>query len=50
VNPRKSADEIKVGLGTVFPDQPTDPVVVVETLAEIGEADFMSMASGRFFG
>ena len=50
VNPQRNADEIKTGLGTVLPDEPTDPAVVVERLAEIGEAGLMSMASGRFFG
>ena len=50
VNPEKNADEIKVALGTVLPDGPTDPTVVVGRLAEIGEAGLMSMASGRFFG
>lgn len=50
VNPEKNADEIKVDLGSVLPDGPTDPSLVVERLAETGEAGLMSMGSGRFFG
>ena len=50
VNPAKSADEIKIALGTTLPSGPTDPTEVVERLAVIGEAGLMSMPSGRFFG
>ncbi|MDP1719840.1 MAG: aminotransferase class V-fold PLP-dependent enzyme [Candidatus Nanopelagicaceae bacterium] len=50
VNPEKSADEIKIDLGSVLPDGPTDPSRVVERLAEVGEAGLMAMGSGRFFG
>lgn len=50
VNPSKNADEIKADLGSVLPDGPTDPSVVVEKLAVLGEAGLMSMGSGRFFG
>jgi glutamate/tyrosine decarboxylase-like PLP-dependent enzyme len=50
VNPEKNANEIKADLGSVLPDGPTDPSLVVERLAEAGEAGLMSMGSGRFFG
>ncbi len=50
VNPKKNANEVKVDLGTVLPDGPTDPSLVVEKLAEAGEAGLMAMGSGRFFG
>lgn len=50
VNPARNADEIRADFGSVLPDGPTDPSLVVEKLAEIGEAGLMSMGSGRFFG
>ena len=50
VNPEKNADEIKIDLGSILPDGPTDPSLVVERLAEAGEAGLMTIASGRFFG
>lgn len=50
VNPKRNADEIKADLGSILPVGPTDPSVVIEKLAEVGEAGLMSMGSGRFFG
>lgn len=50
VNPAKTANEIQADLGSFLPDEATDPSVVVEKLADIGEAGLMSMGSGRFFG
>lgn len=50
VNPEKNADEIKAALGLELPDGPTDPSLVVEKLADVGEAGLMAMGSGRFFG
>ena len=50
VNPKKNADEIKNDLGSNLPDGATDPSLVVERLAEAGEAGLMAIASGRFFG
>jgi len=50
INPDKNANKIKVELGSVLPDGPTDPALVVKRLAEVGEPGLMSMGSGRFFG
>lgn len=50
VNPKKNANQIKEDLGLDLPDDPTDPSLVIERLAEVGEAGLMSMGSGRFFG
>lgn len=50
VNPKKNANEIKVDLGTELPDGATEPAIVIEHLAEVGEAGLMAMGSGRFFG
>jgi len=50
VNPRKNADEIKRDFGSVLPDGPTDPSLVVEKLAKAGQAGLMAMGSGRFYG
>ena len=50
VNPKKNADEIKSDLGSLLPDGPTDASLVVERLAEAGEAGLMAIGSGRFFG
>lgn len=50
VNPAKNADEIKEAFTTFLPDGPTEPSLVVEKLASIGEAGLMAIGSGRFFG
>jgi glutamate/tyrosine decarboxylase-like PLP-dependent enzyme len=50
VNPAKKADEIKEAFTTFLPDGPTEPSLVVEKLASIGETGLMAIGSGRFFG
>ena len=50
VNPAKTANEIRDDLGSFLPYEATDPSVVIEKLANVGEAGLMSMGSGRFFG
>lgn len=50
VNPGKKADEIKEALTSFLPEGPTEPSLVVEKLASIGEAGLMAIGSGRFFG
>ena len=50
VSPGKKADEIKEALTSFLPEGPTEPSLVVEKLASIGEAGLMAMGSGRFFG
>lgn len=50
VPPRASVAEVAAALGTDLPDGPTDPVEVIDHLAEAAEPGLTAMPSGRFFG
>jgi len=50
IPPRRTADELREGLGGPLPDHPSDPADVVDLLAESIEPGLMAMPSGRFFG
>ena len=50
VPPRADADEVVKALGQTLPEGPSDPVKVVDLLAEAVEPGLMAMPSGRFFG
>ncbi|WP_122261900.1 pyridoxal phosphate-dependent decarboxylase family protein [Ornithinimicrobium cerasi] len=50
VPPSASVAEVVAALGTELPDGPTDPVTVVDLLAEAAERGLTAMPSGRFFG
>ena len=45
-----STEELRETLGGPLPDAPTDPVVVVEQLAEAAGAGVVAIPSGRYFG
>ncbi|HEX5996061.1 MAG TPA: aminotransferase class V-fold PLP-dependent enzyme [Jiangellales bacterium] len=45
-----SVDEIVAALGPTLPDGPTDPVKVIDLLAEAAEPGLVATPSGRFFG
>jgi hypothetical protein len=47
---RASYDEIVGVLGGPLPDGPTDPLEVIDLLAEGSEPGLVAMGSGRFFG
>jgi glutamate/tyrosine decarboxylase-like PLP-dependent enzyme len=50
VPPRSSADELRKRLDGPLPEGPSDPVDVVDELAELVEPGLMAMSSGRFYG
>ncbi|GAB3127761.1 pyridoxal phosphate-dependent decarboxylase family protein [Glaciibacter psychrotolerans] len=50
VGPRLSADDLLAGFAAPLPEQPTDPVTVIDELAALAEPGLMAMQSGRFFG
>jgi glutamate/tyrosine decarboxylase-like PLP-dependent enzyme len=50
VPPAASVQEVVAALGTELPDDPTDPVAVVDLLARAVEPGLTGMPSGRFFG
>jgi glutamate/tyrosine decarboxylase-like PLP-dependent enzyme len=50
VGPRQRADELLSGFAAALPDNPTDPVAVIDELARLAEPGLMAMQSGRFFG
>jgi glutamate/tyrosine decarboxylase-like PLP-dependent enzyme len=50
VPPRADVDEVRASFAKSIPDGPSDPVDVVNLLAELVDPGLMAMASGRFFG
>lgn len=50
VPPAASVAEVVAALGAELPDGPTDPVAVVDLLAQAVEPGLTAMPSGRFFG
>ena len=50
VPPRADADALRVQFGEKLPDGPSDPVAVIDALAEVMDPGLMDIASGRFFG
>jgi len=50
IPPRHDAETVLASLGGALPDEPTDPVDVVDLLADAVEPGLMAMPSGRFFG
>jgi glutamate/tyrosine decarboxylase-like PLP-dependent enzyme len=48
--PTASADELRESLGGPMPDGPSDPIAVVEQLAEAAGAGVVAIPSGRYFG
>jgi hypothetical protein len=50
VPPVASVAEVVAALGTDLPPGPTDPVAVIDVLAEAVEPGLTAMPSGRFFG
>ncbi|WP_313406436.1 aminotransferase class V-fold PLP-dependent enzyme [Aeromicrobium sp.] len=50
VPPKAPVAQVAEALGTELPDGPTDPVEVIDLLAEAAEPGLTAMPSGRFFG
>ena len=50
VPPAASAAEVVAALGSELPDVPTDPIAVVDLLAQAVDPGLTAMPSGRFFG
>jgi len=50
VGPSVTADDLLAQFAIPLPDEPTDPVVVIDELARVSEPGLMAMPSGRFFG
>jgi len=50
VFPQVSLDELRSGLHLPLQDEPLDPAVVVEQLAEAADPGLVAMPSGRYFG
>jgi glutamate/tyrosine decarboxylase-like PLP-dependent enzyme len=47
---RATVDQMVAALGGPLPEEPTEPLEVIDLLAERGEAGLVAMGSGRFFG
>jgi glutamate/tyrosine decarboxylase-like PLP-dependent enzyme len=50
VGPEATVDELRAALGGPLPEQPSDPLEVIEKLARDVEPGLMATPSGRFFG
>ncbi len=50
VRPEATVDELRATLGGPLPEQPTDPLAVVEQLARDADPGLIATPSGRFFG
>jgi glutamate/tyrosine decarboxylase-like PLP-dependent enzyme len=50
VAPSKNADEMLKVFAGALPEHPSDPIEVIDELAENAEPGLMAMPSGRFFG
>ncbi len=50
VPPAASVADVVAALGSELPDVPTDPIAVVDLLAQAVEPGLTAMPSGRFFG
>jgi glutamate/tyrosine decarboxylase-like PLP-dependent enzyme len=50
VRPEATVDEVRAALGGPLPEQPSDPLTVVEQLARDADPGLMAIPSGRFFG
>jgi glutamate/tyrosine decarboxylase-like PLP-dependent enzyme len=50
VRPEATVDELRAALGGALPEQPSDPLTVIEQLARDVDPGVMATASGRFFG
>jgi glutamate/tyrosine decarboxylase-like PLP-dependent enzyme len=48
--PPAGIDELRAALGGPLPDEPSDPLEVVEALAEAAEPGVVAIPSGRYFG
>lgn len=50
IRPRATVAELTEAFGGALPDGPTDPVAVLDLMAEHGEPGLMGIQSGRFYG
>jgi glutamate/tyrosine decarboxylase-like PLP-dependent enzyme len=50
IRPEASVAELRASLGGALPDTPSDPLDVVERLAEAAEPGVFGIPSGRYFG
>jgi glutamate/tyrosine decarboxylase-like PLP-dependent enzyme len=50
VFPRVAPEQLREALGGPLPDEPTDPEVVIESLASAVDSGLVAMPSGRYFG
>src|SRR4051794_16214992 len=50
VFPTAGTEQLRAALGGPLPDEPTDPVRVVEELAANADAGLVAIPSGRYFG
>jgi glutamate/tyrosine decarboxylase-like PLP-dependent enzyme len=50
VKPREGIEELESAFAQALPEQPSDPVEVVDELARLAEPGLMAIGSGRFFG
>jgi glutamate/tyrosine decarboxylase-like PLP-dependent enzyme len=50
VPPQASTEQVMQALGTVLPEESTEPAAVVDLLAEACDPGLTAMPSGRFFG
>jgi glutamate/tyrosine decarboxylase-like PLP-dependent enzyme len=50
VGPEATVDEMREALGGPLPEQPSDPIEVIEKLARDADPGLLGTASGRFYG
>jgi glutamate/tyrosine decarboxylase-like PLP-dependent enzyme len=50
VRPEATVEDMRTALGGPLPEQPSDPLTVVEQLARDADPGLMAIQSGRFFG
>ena len=50
IRPRATVDELRAALGGPLPDEPSDPLEVIEALAAAAEPGVVGNPSGRYFG
>ena len=50
IQPAASVEELRAALGGPLPDEPSDPLEVVEALAAAAEPGVVAIPSGRYFG
>ena len=50
ISPTDGVQELRASLGGPLPDEPSDPLDVIEALAEAAEPGVVGIPSGRYFG